>query len=331
MEAVVAIFLVLILSALITSLITLRGVNQLTARRAQAAALADEQVNAVRRLDVTALPTQTSGPLRTVLFNAGGWRVVTDATQPAGHSVPNVVELPGNGTTAEAGRLLLPAGTYAAVTVSAKWLAVAGSPAGWSVGAWVHARDARNGYRVRVAAAGVDLDSSTAGVQNVLLEEVTDGTAARLASGVATSVTLGTWFTLGVDIDGSNAMTVTVNGTTAASATDTSWLTGPVALLGWAGVHAEVDDVVITTTSTDTWNFDAESVLPTAWTRLGVNDLPDTTATTFDDNATLTIEPYPDATTTTLKRVTVTVSWLANGATRTYTTTTFIGRSGLGQ
>lgn len=329
-EVIVVILFVLILTSFLTGMVTLRGINRYSAHRAQAAALVDEQVSALRRRDVTTLTNQTNGPPIGVLANAGDWRVATDTALPLNHTIPNVVELPANGTSNEAGRFLLPAGTYGPMTVAAKWLAVSDSPANWNVGLWLHATDSRNGYRVRVANAGVDLDTTAIGDQNVLLEKITQGAPTLLASGTAATVATSFWFTVSVATDATGLITVTVNGFVSASETDTSFMSGPVALLGWGGVHAKVDDVTITTTGSENWNFDAETILPTGWTRFGVNDLDDATPTTFDDAIAVTIEGFPDAGTTSLRRVTVRVTWLEGSTARNYTTVSYLGKSGLG-
>lgn len=64
---VVALGAASLLTVHVTDLVTLRSINRSTARRARAAAIADEQVNALRRLDISTLPTQTDGPLIGVL------------------------------------------------------------------------------------------------------------------------------------------------------------------------------------------------------------------------------------------------------------------------
>jgi hypothetical protein len=60
-----------------------------------------------------------------------------------------------------------------------------------------------------------------------------------------------------------------------------------------------------------------------------VNDLPDGTPTVFDDNAYVAIEPYPDGSSISLKKATVTISWLRRGAVQSYSASTLIGRDGL--
>lgn len=332
LEALTAIFVIGLTTLLLVPIITLRNNNQRVALRAQAATLADEALTALRELDVTSLANQTNGPLRHVLYNAGQWSVIADATDPGNHTAPNVLALanPGGVVTAESGRLQFPEGRYADATFDAKWNVLADSPADWAIGYLVRMGDRNNGYRFRLAATATDLDLSTGGTQNAVLEKIVSGTATILVSG-STTVTTSTWYRVVLTAIGSG-LSVTVNGSPLFVTTDATYTTGPAALLGWAGVHAEIDDIQTTTATTQTWNFDSPvtPTLPAAWFRLGINDLPDTTPTTFDDNATLTLAAYPTVSSTTLKQATVTITWTRKGQTNTYTTTGLIGRSGVG-
>lgn len=332
--------------ALLVGLASTRDINRRAAYRSQAAALADEEINALRRLDFSLLTNQTNCgtptncPFKSVLYNAGTWTVQTDVTAP---SPPNALDVAkGTGfTDAQSGQALFPAGTYSDATFTAKWKVASDSVSsnnaavGWAVGYVVRSRDAANGYRLRFAendAAGAitDLDSFVAGDQNVYLEKVSNGTSSKLGSASVTLVK-GTWYTLEVAVTGTSNVSFTVKVDTAtvltASDTASTYTVGPAALIGWNGVHALVDDVQV---GASAWNFDASTDLPLDWVRLGLNDLPDSTSTTFNDNGTAQIEPYPQPSSADLKKMTVTVTWVQKGTTRTYTTTTLIGKSELG-
>lgn len=330
LDAVLGLFVLGFLIVLVGTFISAREVNRRVLFRAQAAALADEQLNALRRLDVTTLGNQTNVAFKNVLYNAGDWNVV--AQNSIGHTAPNALELTGSTiTNAVSGRLLFPDGVYADATLEAKWRLASDSPASASFGYLFRSSDSANGYRLRVARTATDLDSSTGGTQNVYLERVINGMATRIDSRAAT-IAVDTWYSLRVTLSGSN-ISLHLDGTQLGSGPfqDTTFASGTAALLGWNGVHAYVDDVQTIATATQTWNFDADTELPAAWVRLSLNDLPNSTPNTFDDNGLLTLATFPiGSSTTTLKQATITIRWLANNTLQSYTTSGLLGRSGVG-
>lgn len=334
--------------ALLVGLVSTRDINRRAAHRSQAAALADEQINSLRRLDFTLLTDQTNCgipancPFKNVLYNAGTWKVLAEGTAP---SLPNALELAkaSGFTDTQSGQLLFPAGTYGDATFTAKLKVAADSTSsanptqGWAVGYVVRSRDAANGYRLRFAendvSGGVttDLDTGVAGVQNVYLEKIANGTVTPLGSANAT-LAKGVWYSLEVGVSGASTVlfTIKVDSTIVLTASDSSstYTSGPAALIGWNGVHALADDL---NDGTTTWNLNASTERPLAWTRLGLNDLPDATPTIFNDNGTAQVEPYPQPTSADQKKVTITVTWLSKGTNQTYTTTTLLGKAGVGQ
>ncbi|MBI3572662.1 MAG: DUF1080 domain-containing protein [Candidatus Kerfeldbacteria bacterium] len=334
LDSVLALFIVGIAIAIFATLTGARAINRQTTFRSEAAALADEELNALKRLDVTTIGDQTSGAFKNILYSAGSWKIITDNANSGSHTTPNVVELAKNSTITNgvSGRLLFPAAMYGDATLQAKFYVASDSPAGWAVGYYLRATDATNTYRVRVASATTDLDLGKSLTQNVVLEKVVGGSATVLLSPSSTvAFATNSWNTVQVVMTGSS-LSLFINGTQVGSAsiTDTTYSTGPATLAGWNGVHAEVDDVQTTVgATTTTWNFDGSSLLPVAWIRLGLNDLPDSTPNTFDDNGLLTTSAYPNANSTTLKQAKITVQWLS-GSLRSYTTTDLIGKSGLG-
>ncbi|MFH0829374.1 MAG: prepilin-type N-terminal cleavage/methylation domain-containing protein [Candidatus Kerfeldbacteria bacterium] len=358
LEALLSLAVVLLLSVLMVSMASVRGVNRSTAFRSQAAVLADEEINALRRAGFENLPTQTSCtpvtncPLRNVLYNAGSWSVVVDNNDSSSHTVPNVLMLAKStgfsGTPS--GLLKFPEETYGNVALIAKWKVVSDSVSsndpniGWSIGYVARASYAGTLYRLRIGEytiGGIQTDYDTVptapGKENVYLEKLVNGVSSRLASANAT-IAKNEWYTLELVVSDTPTpvtITVKINSNTVATATDASspLTSGAAALVGWNGVHAEVDDIQTVTTETKTWNFDTPvtPTMPAAWIRLGLNDLPDSTPTVFNDNGYVVIEPYPDAGSTTMKQATVTITWQqSNGATKTYSASSLIGQSGLG-
>ncbi len=346
-DSILSLSVVAIMIVIYASLVNVHAVSRRVAFRAQAAILADQEINALKQLDASTLANQTNGSFQNVLYNAGAWKISTDAANldttsspcpPATsgkHCGANVLELLGSSgyTGQPSGRLLFPAGAYGAATLQANWQVVSDSPSGWAIGYWLQASDKNNTYRVRLAAATTDLDSGTSGTQNLVLEKVSAGTTTVLFSKSNVSFPLNSWNTLKVVMDptASATLKIYINGTQqdTGTITDAAFTSGPAALLTWGGVHVKVDDVTTTTDTTQTWDFEGNTNLPVDWIRLSLNALPDGTGT-FDDNGLLTISPYPTSTSTTLKQVLVTIQWLAGGTTVSYTTTSLIGKSGVG-
>lgn len=329
-DTVVSLFVIGFLVLIFANLLTVRNVNRRILLRTQAAAIANEELSALKRMDISTLANQTNGAFKGTLYNAGAWQVAANGT--AGHSAPNALELAGSSISgAVSGRLIFPAGAYGDGTLEAKWRLASDSPAAASFGYLFRSSDNANGYRLRVARTTTDLDGVTGGDQNVFLEKLVGGTATRIDSRAAT-ISVDTWYTLKVVLSGSN-ISLYLDGNQLGSSpfSEATYASGSAALLGWSGAHAFVDDVQTITTGTQTWNFDANLNLPTAWVRLGLNDLPNATPNVFDDNGTLTIAAYPNTNSTSFKQATITINWSSGNGTDSFTTTALIGRSRIGQ
>lgn len=352
LDAVLSLFVLAVMVAIYGSFSRLHFVNRRVVLRAEAAALADEELNALKQMDVTTLPTQTNGSFFGVLSNAGRWQLGTDSADLDGtsspcpppltakHCGPHILELARNGAIVgnASGRLLFPAGAYDVGTLRASWKIFSDSPAGSSVGFLFHAYDNANGYRLRVALTGVDLYPATAGTaENVLLEKLVGGAATPIWYRLTTiTVSPDVWFNLRLVLNGgaTNTMNIYLNGNQQDTNTinEATYASGQAALLGWAGVHAGVDDVqTISNGLPAAWNFDGSAELPAAWVRLSLNDLPDGTPNAFEDNGLLTLAPYPNVGgNTTLKQATITIRWTEGGATQSYSASGLIGNAGLG-
>lgn len=331
MDAILGVMVVAFIAILVASLSFVTKSNSRAIRRLQASVIADEEISALKRLPIANISDQTNGLPLNILANAGTWSVVADSANVDAISAPcpppttgkhcgqNVLNVSGGASFAGKinGRLLFPADAYGDTTIQSSWYVVNDSPTDWIVGYYLRARDIQNGYRLRIGSATTDL-AAAAGTQNIVFEKIVNGTPTALftSSGVV-NIPTNTWVSIRVVMSG-NAFSIYKDGAllTGGSFTDGSstYAVGRVALAAWNGAHARADDVTEIDSSScnaspsKCWNFEAESVVPTAWTRFGHNDLPDSTATTFDDNLTVTLEPWP-AGATDIKRATVTVSW----------------------
>lgn len=321
--------------AVFAGLANVRAINRRTVLKTQAAAVANEELSALKRFDVTALPNQTNGPFLGTVYNAGAWSVIGDAS--AGHSAPNVLQLAKTTgfSNAVSGRMQFPAGAYSDATLQTKLYIHNDTAAGTAAGIFFRASDAKNGYRFLVAPTGTDLDAGVSGQQNWILEKVVNDSPVlpRILSVEVTGITTNAWYTIKVVAASTSIKTyLDGNGQDSGTLTNADFTDGPAALVGWNGVHASFDDTVtIVGAETSTWDFDADTALPAAWVRLGLNDLADGTKTTFDDNGKLTLTPYPTADSTTLKQATLTITWSQGSSLGQYSTTALIGSSRIGQ
>lgn len=334
-DTVISFFVIGVLILVFANLLTVRTVNRQVLFRTQAAALANEELSALKRYDISSLPNQTNGSFLGVLYNAGGWAITNDTTP--GHGGVTVLDTPAvSGFNNRVSSVLqLPAGSYGDATFEATIKFSSDTAAGTAAGFFFRATDKNNGYRVLVAPTGNDLDTTVGGQQNWVLEKVVNGTVVtpRIFSANVAGITLNTWNTIKI-IASSTSLKNYLNGNGVDSGilTDADFTDGTAALIGWNGVHARFDDVTTTVgLVTSSWSFEGSATLPTAWVRLGLNDLPDSTTKTFDDNGKLTLAAYPNSSSTTLKQATITITWSNNGATGSYSTTALLGSSRIGQ
>lgn len=356
LDNVLSLFVVTVLLLLFGGIMSTRNVNRTVQFRAQAAALVDEEVNVLKVLGANNLTNQVDGAFKNILFNAGHWSIGNDAANvdlvsspcpPATtgkHCDSGVLDLALNGgiTNRASGVLLWPAEVYSnnATSFQTSFLVKNDSPANWQVGLWFFAKDGSNGYRLRLGSynglGGTDLDPGVPGIQNLYLEKIVNGAATKIYSALTTvNLVSNTWYSLKVSVASATPtikiyLNAQVQDTNTIS--DAAFTKGSTALLGWNGVHAEFDDVqTVVQAATSTWDFESTAVLPAAWTRLSLNDLPDGTANMFDDNGLLTVSSYPNNNSTSIKKADMTVRWQENGATRSYSTSAIIGNSGIGQ
>jgi hypothetical protein len=336
MESVLSLFVASLMILVFASLFTVRTVNQRNIYKTQAAAIAQEELSALKRFDIISLADQSNGPFLGMVYNAGTWNVINDGT--AGHSLPNSLDLPGATGYANrySGLLQFPAGSYADATFQTKLNFRSDTASGTAAGLLLRASDAKNGYRFLVAPSGTDLDTTLAGQQNWIVERVQNGTAVtpRLLSLSVAGITTNAWHTIKVVLNATSIKTY-LNGNEQDDGTliDAAYTDGVSALLAWNGAHVGFDDTSTTVgTTTDSWDFDSSTSMPIDWIRLGLNDVPDATSSVFDDNGKLTLTAYPNTNSSTLKQATITITWkqLAGGA-GTYSISSLIGASRIGQ
>ena len=266
--------------------------------RNMASALADEELAALQAVGATAIPVQTNGPILGVLFTQGTWGVVADGTAP---SSPNALETTTSSTSSGVTSLmLLPNNAYNDFTLSAKMKVMSGAPAGWKMGLIFRSNDLNNLYQVYLTNT------------NLKVDKIVSGTNTNLYSD-ARSISANTWQTIQVVATGSS-LTITLNGISVTTITDTSLTIGKAALAVWGGANAHFDDVVIggVTSNMDTTTI---GTLPTGWDRFGLSSLPNgaaslTASTLYSDSS--------------FKSVNVTISWTDRSGTKSVTESSYV-------
>lgn len=290
--------------ALVSTVVIVFGVSLTAAVYAQriklrnmAAALAGEQLAAIRSGDTSTLTPVTDGPLADLLLAQGAFATVADGNAPSQPNALNAATSTASGLTA---MLPLPADAYDDFTLTAKLKVNPGSPAGWKAGMLFRARDYNNLYEVYLTSS------------SLVFKKYANGTATTLYSD-ARSIATGSWQTIVVTAAGSS-LSVSLNGTTVTTQTDTAFSVGQAALAVWEGASVDFDDVSIGGT---TWNFEDTTLgeLQDDWLRFGLGDLPNGTGT-------LTIAA-PFASDASFKTYTVKMSWTdRSGTTRTISQST---------
>lgn len=320
-EATVAIAVIGFLIVVVAGLTNAVSVNRSSLLTAQATALAQEELEALRSLPYANLVNQTTGPLLGIVPNFGRWTAEADSS--LGHTSPNVllVDPVSGAVNGETGVLLLPPYPTGDGTISLKLKARAGSPVNWQVGAFFRARDLRSGYLVRVDAATLKLLKRTPTGTSPWYAETELYSAAQVFS-------LDAWQEISVALSGSS-ITIALNGSllTVTPITDSTYTKGHVAVFAGNGARAAYDDIALPTTA---FNFDADptGATPSDLVRVGINDLPDATAAVPNDNAQVSIgdQIAGDAD---VRKFTVTVSWQERSGTKSVTLTSLRAKYGL--
>lgn len=269
----------------------------------QASNFVREELDALRTLPFSELATRTNGNFLGLSLTRGAWQAKVTTAPPSGTKVL-ALDTAVAAKVSETGLAVIPGNYRDDFDVTAKFLVQTTSPSGWGTGIAFRYRDAENHYRFRFTSGGIALD------------EVYHGTTSTIWSQSATYST-NTWYTLRVAATGTSIQLYR-NGTLLTTQTDTTYVTGDLALIALSNALVHVDDVSVTEyAATTSWNFDAETTgkTPVAWQRFAYADLP-------SGAGTLTISDYLSQ--TTIKQVTVTVTWTDTGFAKSMTGTTLI-------
>lgn len=308
-EVLITVGLVAILLAVYSAVLASTVFLRRSQYNIQAADFIQEEIDTLRSLPTAELLNRASGAFLGIPFQRGAWTVQTvgDDSQNRRLVLPAAKTAVGD----ETGLVVLPGNYRTDFTFTAKFKADNASPGGWDAALTFRYRDAENFYRLRVNQSGWALDRRKQG-------------ALTLVDSGTTAFANNTWYQLRVVASGNSFSLYwgTQNQsplTLLKTVTDTTpLLSGDLALMAVDGALLSFDDVSVTENAVTTiWNFeaDADNVLPVAWQRLSCLDMP-------SGACTLTIEDYLSE--TSMKKITVVVTWNDGGNAKSATGMTVI-------
>lgn len=295
----VAIVLVLSLNALfISKILEDRG-----KRMTLAAALAQEEMEKLINRDVANLTNTTSAEFIDVLYHEGTHAVASSALA---YSSPNLVTVTSDAALNSriTGSLVTPKNLYNDVTVDARLMLNAGSPAGAGKGIVFRAQDKKNGYLVTVTDTDVRLVKLINGVETTLYSS-------------AFFVVYDSWDRFELTVSGTT-IDVRLNGISLATVNDSTYADGYLAFVATNGGTISIDSTVITDgMGSTTYTFDTLPIgaLGGEWQRQSVGDLP-------QGRGEVDIADYLGD--TSIKDVSVRVLWNEQGAPKTYELNTLV-------
>ncbi len=303
-ESVIAIGIVGLFIVLFGSSFTFISFEQYIRDRARAMELAQQEVEAIRNSSFSKLSTWTDTHFLGVAFNKGLW-----AVQNSGSAVssPNVYTLgkPSPVASGVTGIAIVPGGDYTNFTFETSIKALADSQAGFGTGVVFRYIDHRNYYKAWFTAS------------TLVFSKVVDGVEAVLYTENPRTFNTDQWYKLKVVTNGSS-IELWVDDVQRTTQVDLSFAKGKLALLGLDSAHPQFDNVTVTTTSSTTWNLDADTVniVANGWERFGIQDLPGGNDVLIVQDA---VGGFTD-----LKKVTARVEWQQRSQTRSIELITYV-------
>ena len=236
-----------------------------SAHQALAYAIASSLVEATAGLPFTDLENRTTSTPLGIFPPHGTWSVQSDASAL---SASNTLSLAGTSTAISGitGAVRIPTNAFGDFTVEAALKISAGAASGWSAGIVFRARDFEHFYRYSLKS------------DKLLLERVQGATTTELWSQPAVLAT-STWYRPKVSANGTT-FTLFFNDTQYASVSDATYSSGILALGGGGGALMTADNVIVSSPTSLSWNFDTTNsgALPAGWRRPWTQDLPNATA-----------------------------------------------------
>jgi len=306
-ELLVAIFFILVIIIVFT--ISFRSINLNEEIKMKSAAhfLALGEIETIRKIPFIKLTNRNNANFMGVAYNLGTAEVRADNSAP---SLPQVYKLlpsslSQNNITSLA---IIPGNAYQDFTFETMIKVLDVSPLNWQAGFVFRFEDIDNYYYFL-------FDSSS-----IKLGKIVNATPSTLYTSSQT-FNLNTWYKLKVITNGTS-ISLYLNDELLSNIIDESLSKGVIGLVGLNSAQISFDDTTIITSSTNTWNFDndIEGGTASGWERFGLNNLP-------NGQGKLTIEDYNGH--TTLKKITVEVSWVEKQKTKSVKLITLIGQYGL--
>ena len=303
-ELLIAISILASMFVVIAASLKISRIAQQSAHQALAYGIASSLLEATAGLPFTELQNRATGTPLGIFPPHGTWEVKTD---PNARSASNTLALTGTSTAISgiSGALRIPTNAFGDFTAEAALKVPTTAPSGWSAGIVFRTLDFEHFYRYSLKS------------DKLLLERVQGATTTELWSQPA-SLATSTWYRPKVAASGAN-FTLYLNDTQYASVSDATYASGILAIASGGGTLLSADDVIVSSPSSLSWNFDTTNpgALPAGWRRPWIQDLPKATAA-------LTIADWNGL--SVIKKITAQVQWKEESGIKTIEITTLRSR-----
>jgi len=298
-EIVVSIGIMLVLVLILATSLNTVKLARTVGYQSQAYRIASEELETIKNLSAGELTNRTNSDFINVFYNQGTWVTSADATAP---SAPNVLTLTTTSPVASTGlgaALILPGdGGYADFDFESRIKILAPAPTSTKSGLIFRAKDAQNYYRLALESSALRVER----VQNGLVTSLWNSAQTFASS---------TWYQVKITAVGAN-FDIYLAGAKLTTVTDTNFSAGKIGFFTANDTKISIDDVAVTVgAGTTNWSFDTSFVgtMPKDLARFGLYDLPSGMAYLTITNQIVGVD--------TLKKITVRITWVEEGGTKT--------------
>jgi hypothetical protein len=259
--------------------------------------LADEELQIVKNLSASP-ENRANADFVNVFYNQGNWTVSADATAP---SLPQVLTLTTTSPAASTGlsaAMILPGnGDFTDFTLESQIKILAPAPTSTKSGMILRATDAQNYYRLSLESSAIKMEK----IQNDVVSTIWT---------LAQTFSTNTWYKVKVVVTASN-FDIYLADSKLATITDSTFTSGKIGFFTANYTKISLDSVNLTAGgTTTTWNFDTATIgeMPPDLARFGLYDLPESAGYLTIANQIADVS--------TLKHLTVRITWVQEGSTR---------------
>lgn len=264
-ELLIAIAILTSTFVVVAASLQISRIARQSAHQALAYSIASSLLEATAGLPFTDLQNRTTSTPLGIFPPHGTWSVQAETSAL---SASNTLSLAGTSTAVSGltSAIRIPTNAFGDFTAEAALKISSGVPTEWSAGIVFRAQDFEHFYRYSLKS------------DKLLLERVQGATTTELWSQPAVLAT-STWYRPKVSANGTT-YTLYLNDTQYASISDTTYTSGVLALSGGGGALLSADNVIISSPTSFSWNFDTtnQGALPAGWRRPWTQDLPNATA-----------------------------------------------------